>query len=399
MKSFLLTATFFFGFLSLVRAQLDPTPISIPMRDGQSLAADLYLPNATGTFPVILIQTPYNKNTFQLSLPLGVGMDLENSPYAFVVVDWRCFYGSIGACIPEVNRGEDGYDAVEWIAEQDWSDGQIGTWGPSALGQVQFETAREQPPHLVCAMPSVASPQTTFKSYYPGGSIRVEFVETFGILFGGGGNDIVLANPFYNALWQFVESSSLYPEEIKVPMFLVAGWYDHNTEDCFFIFDQLRNNSDPSVQDQHKMIIGPWVHGGTGFASVGTETQGELSYPDAQGFNAILGREFFDYYLRGLTTNGWDNYNPYYYFQMGTDEWRETDVWPPAEAESISWYAHPDGQLLPQAPSETEGQFSYAYDPEDPSPTIGGKTLNLALEQGPLDQVAQVESRPDVAIF
>lgn len=383
----------------LIFAQLTPTPISIPMRDGQHLAADLYLPDAAGNFPVILIQTPYNKNFYQLGLPLGIGQDLANSNYAFVVMDWRCFYGSLDACTADLNRGEDGYDAVEWIAEQDWSNGKIGTWGPSALGQIQYETAREQPPHLVCAMPEVASPQTTFKSYYPGGSLRVEWLETLGVLFGTAGFDLVIMNPFYNLIWQFAESSTLYPEEIEVPMFLVAGWYDINTEDCFFMMDQLQQNSDPSVQTSHKMVIGPWVHGGTGQAAVGTTVQGELSYPAGAGMNAVMGMQFFDYYLREQTDNGWAEVAPFTYFQMGEDEWRESSVWPPVGVEVVSWYGHPDGSLQTYAPSESEGSFTFSYDPEDPSPTVGGKTLNLALDQGPYDQGPMVESREDAIIF
>ena len=157
-----------FLFPVLAFGQLNPEEIDIPMRDGKTLSGHLYRPNTSDAFPVILIQTPYNKNLYSLAgLPLGVGMDLENSPYAYVIVDWRCFYGSLSACVLNVNRGEDGYDTVEWIADQDWSNGKIGTWGPSALGNVQFETAREHPPHLVCAMPEVPSPTTTYKEYLP----------------------------------------------------------------------------------------------------------------------------------------------------------------------------------------------------------------------------------------
>ncbi len=97
--------------------------IEIPMRDGETLAADRYLPAEEGKWPVILIQTPYNKNTFALIFLNDSNDDplLKCPDYAFVVLDWRGFWGSKDAK-PKYNRGEDGYDAVEWIADRSWCD-------------------------------------------------------------------------------------------------------------------------------------------------------------------------------------------------------------------------------------------------------------------------------------
>ena len=108
---------FLFLFLGSITSfsQITYTSVSIPMRDGKFLAADYYLPSGCTSCPVILIQTPYQKNTFHNYLPLGVGTDLPNSHYAFVIVDWRGFYGSLSAAVPSPNRGEDGYDVIDWI--------------------------------------------------------------------------------------------------------------------------------------------------------------------------------------------------------------------------------------------------------------------------------------------
>ncbi|HLF65850.1 MAG TPA: CocE/NonD family hydrolase, partial [Saprospiraceae bacterium] len=212
------------------------------MRDGNSVAADLYLPSAQGQYPVVLIQTPYNKNLFRIGLPLNVGQNISSSPFAFVVLDWRCFYASTTACNPVASRGEDGYDAVEWIATQSWSDGKVGTWGPSALGNIQFMTARERPPHLVCAVPMVSSPQFRYAQYYPGGVVLPEYLETLGSLFGDA-FALVGQNPYYNFIWQFTESSTFYPDEIDIPMLHIGGWFDHNTEDVLMWFNAMRDVS------------------------------------------------------------------------------------------------------------------------------------------------------------
>jgi predicted acyl esterase len=377
-------------------AQLSPQAISIPMSDGEFLAADLYLPNTTDSFPVILVQTPYNKDFYQLTgLPLGIGTDIANSDYAFVIVDWRCFYGSIGACVANVDRAQDGYDAVEWIAAQSWSIGRIGTWGPSALGNIQYQTARRKPPHLVCCVPEVAHPQTTFENYYPGGSARVEYLETLGLLFGV--QTLVISNPYYNLLWQFTEDLTHYPDSIEVPMFLIGGWYDHNTDNVLFNLDELRSRSAPAVRNEHRALMGPWVHGGTGQANVGSAVQGELNFPQAEDWNDSLALRFFDYHLRNQA-NGWDTFPVLKYFQMGDNEWQNTSVWPPADAVSHDWYLHEDLSLREAMPG-ADGDLSFNYDPTDPSPTVGGRTLSLGLDQGPYDQAPQVESRSDVLVF
>lgn len=397
-----LKTIYFFLFLFLFatlkfNAQDNFEVIEIPMRDGKNLIADLYLPNKTDTFPVVLIQTPYGKFFFRSrGLPLGVGNNLESSPYAFVILDWRCRFASLGACNPDATNGEDGYDAVEWIAIQPWSNGKIGTLGPSALGNVQYSTAREQPPHLVCAIPEVASPQFNYQQYLPGGVLKAEYLSTLKLLFPGSGFDLVIANPHYNLIWQIAENSTMYPQDINIPMLLIGGWFDHNTADNFTMIDTLTRASDPSVRDKHKILIGPWVHGGTGPSIIGSTIQGELEFPMAAGWNDQMSRKFLDYYLRDMD-NGWDDHKRYIYYQMGAEAWRESINWPPLETALQDFYFTDNSALSTQLP-EDPAFYSYVYNPEDPSPTVGGKTLSLTLDQGPYDQQV-VEAREDNLLF
>ncbi|HPS83291.1 MAG TPA: CocE/NonD family hydrolase, partial [Bacteroidales bacterium] len=154
MRKILLFAILVFAAATIYAQILTPAVDSITMRDGKKLDADIYLPDTSGgqTYPTVLIQTPYNRLWYRFSLPL-IGTAIGTSPFAFVILDWRCFYGSAEACVTTPDRGADGFDAVEWIATQSWSDGQVATWGPSALGRVQYMTAKKNPPHLVCAVP------------------------------------------------------------------------------------------------------------------------------------------------------------------------------------------------------------------------------------------------------
>jgi uncharacterized protein len=389
---------FCFLFLSVnCFSQITYTSASIPMRDGEFLAADYYLPAGCTSCPVILIQTPYQKNAFHSYLPLGVGTDLPNSDYAFVIVDWRGFYGSLPAATANPNRGEDGYDVIDWIAQQSWCDGNVGTWGPSALGKIQYETAREQHPNHKCAVPLVAHPVTRYEDYFPGGVYRTEYVEQLDTL-GYGLSTFLLANTVKNVSWTVAQNQTTYPALINIPFFMIGGWFDHNVDGMLDFFDLLKTQSPVAVRDKHKLLMGPWCHGGSGTASVGSLNQGDWQFPTAAGMSDSLAMKFFDYYLRGMTSNEWtafDNYESYEFetgFGMGNFDLREWTVFTP-----VNFYLKNNASLWSVPTSN--GDTTIVYDPRDPSPTVGGPTLKPSLDQGPYDQFPIVESRNDLATF
>src|SRR5205085_7359652 len=136
--------------------------------------------------------------------------------YIFVFVDWRGFYGSASAAYSgSPGHGEDGYDVVEWIAQQPWSNQKIGTWGASALGRVQYMTAKKNPPHLTCICPLVAGPQYEYVEYFPGGDLRTEYLEQLDGL-GFGLSPVVMAHPVHDIAWTFSENANFYPDSINV---------------------------------------------------------------------------------------------------------------------------------------------------------------------------------------
>ncbi|NSW44321.1 MAG: CocE/NonD family hydrolase [Bacteroidales bacterium] len=367
---------------------------SIPMRDGKKLAADIYLADTTQPLPTILIQTPYNRILYRWSLPL-VGTSLYQNHYNFVIVDWRGFYGSASAYVANYNRGLDGYDVVEWIAQQPWSNGKIGTWGPSALGKIQYQTAKENPPHLTCCVPIVAFPQITYQEYFPGGVYRTEYVQQLDQL-GYGLSPWLLANPYYNFQWQYVESTTNYPQAIKVPFFMIGGWYDHNIDGMISFFKAIRQQS--PVASKHKMLMGPWVHGGHGSSYVGSCQQGELVFNNACQWSDSLALRFFDYYLRNIN-NGWENEPVFRYYQIGTNQWLESFSVDSIMANEQKFYLNENRLLTINQPISVDTYESFTYNPADPSPTHGGCTLRQDLLQGPYDQSQAVELRNDIVVF
>ncbi|TVR77901.1 MAG: CocE/NonD family hydrolase [Chitinophagaceae bacterium] len=376
---------------------LNPDVDSIIVRDNNKIAADIYLPAGNGPFSTILIQTPYNRLFYRAGLPLGIEKNLSELRYAIVITDWRCFYGSSDACIPLTNntiRGEDGYDIIEWITQQNWSNGKVGTWGASALAKVQFMTAREKHPAHICAVPLVSGSQFQYDEYFPGGAARTEYIEQLSGI-GFDFSTTLMNNPHYNNVWQFVENNNMFPDEIEIPMLHIAGWYDHNLKLMINLFDTLQKVS-PAAADQH-ILIGPWAHGGFGQTQVGSIQQGEMMYPEAEKFNDSLAIAFFDYHLENIS-NGWETKSPVIYYQVGSNTWVNANQWPPDGNTSLKFYLNENNLLTLSEPAQNNLNYSFEYNPEDPSPTIGGATLKQVLLQGPYDQ-APVEQRNDNLVF
>jgi predicted acyl esterase len=394
MKTILILATTLLVFNSF--AQLTPAfnEISIPMRDGEVLSADVYIPAGADSCEVILIQTPYNKNLFSLGMPLGIGVNLDSQPYAFVIVDWRGFYGSSGANTSNFERGEDGYDIIDWIVQQPWHLNNVGTWGPSALGSVQYLTAREQHPNHTCAVPLVAHPEQSYESYYYGGCLEEARLNQLDAL-GYGLSPVVLANPYFNSIWQFSANNTWYPQDIYIPTLQIGGWYDHNITRMMDWYEATRNSALQVVQDEQWLLVGPWVHGGTGIANVGTAAQGELTYPNAEFVSNDMALDFFDFYLLN-TTNGWDATDKITYYNMGDDTWQTSNNTTINLPMNDVLYLNDFGIMSTEEP--IFGSTSFISDPNSPTPTIGGATLSTALDQGPYDQVS-LDGRDDVVTF
>ncbi len=386
---------------SLVFAQTSANylPITIPTRDQKFLAADLYALDTTKALPVILIQTPYNKNYYRTRVGVpeagGSPFPYDSLHYNYIVVDWRGRFASKDAEVPGYDRGLDGYDCVEWIAQQKWCNGKVGTWGGSALGLIQFQTARHRPPHLVCSAPLIKDFKTKYSDYYYGGVFRKEHVESLARL-GFLSVQTILDHPTNDLFWRIVENNSDYAGEIAVPMLLISGWFDHFPDDVIRAFEDLRAKSDPAVRQQHKLVMGPWLH-----TELGKTQQGQLSYPNAAGIPDSVAMRFFDYYLRGIP-NGYDQGPIFQYYQMGTNDWRASNAWPGLTSPSTAMYLQAGGVLSSAPPQGNMPPDSFRYDPRNPSPAVGGSRFNPfdpTITMGPQDLWQNVESRNDVLLY
>ena len=119
--------------------------VRVPMRDGTLLATDVYHADGDAPAPTIVGRTPYNKN--MPAFPALVEK-WNRRGYHFVVQDVRGRGDSDGAFTPYVNEGPDGHDLVEWVAAQEWSDGNIINKGASYGARSGWQLALSRPPHL-----------------------------------------------------------------------------------------------------------------------------------------------------------------------------------------------------------------------------------------------------------
>ncbi|MHC4934487.1 MAG: CocE/NonD family hydrolase, partial [Planctomycetota bacterium] len=309
------------------------------MRDRKWLGVDVYLPDREGRYPAILIHTPYDRRRF--GSPTGMQVRArgdrrvdsglyDREHYAYVVADWRGFYGSRAAAqgVKRPQRGKDGYDLVEWIAAQVWSDGKVGTWGPSALGKVQFDTAAERPPHLVCCVPLVAAMGQAYEFYYCGGVYREAHVGMLDLL---GYRASGPARAFHNPkarVWNWVRQRTYRPQAIDVPMLFITGWWDH--------------------------FLGPWDH-----MFAGQPEQGDQKYPASAGAARDATMAFFDFWLRGKRDNRWNRMPIVRYFQTGESRWVDAASWPGVPVRTRVLHLHADGTLRERESGREPADRSY----------------------------------------
>lgn len=146
-------ATVWLSALQPLRAQTAPPPapnnivtqldVPLKMRDGVILHADIYRPDSSGAFPVILMRTPYDKSAGWAVSPVS---KMVPRGYVVIIQDVRGRYTSEGEWYPFKHEQADGFDTVEWAAALPYSDGKVGMMGASYVGASQMLAAGSIPP-------------------------------------------------------------------------------------------------------------------------------------------------------------------------------------------------------------------------------------------------------------
>ena len=408
--------------------------VSIAMRDGVNLRADIYRPDAPGKFPVLLERTPYNKHS-----NIDAGLTGAARGYVVVLEDVRGREASEGDWYPFKNEPADGYDSVEWCAKQPYSDGHVGMIGGSYVGATQMLAAIAAPPHLVAIFPTVVASNFHEHWAYQGGafmqllsqawssalSINVLSRRTGGsaqpahwdymkapadypVIDPGTAKGVAdyyfdwIKHPAYDEYWKQWSIDEHYAR-VTVPVLTMGAWYDIFQDGSIRNYEGLKRlAATPEARAGQRLVIIPGGHAGWG------RTIGDVDFgPDAAVDIDSYTYRWYDHLLKGVD-NGVDREKPVKIFVMGRNVWRYEDDWPIARARTTRFYLHSDGganslsgdgRLSTEAPVGEKAD-QYVYNPESPVPTHGGAVLgdNGTYPPGPLDQ-RSIEARHDILVY
>jgi uncharacterized protein len=362
----------------------------IVMADGTRLAASVSLPAdadgkaATGAFPAVLIQTPYNKAT-GASQPLNGSPDLYMAQhgYAQVVVDVRGTGSSEGqfSFLGSAEQS-DYYATVDWVSKQLWCNGSVGLFGASYLGITALLTAAEQHPAVKAAFPVVPAGDLYRDLIYMGGEPNLEFlplpvmlIDSYGLLntqlttdpaealpallqhleslvsfqlplltgILAGSPDVTDDGPFWQSRSPIDHAST-----IRVPTFIVDGLHDIFQRGAPLMYEALKH------QTTAKLLIGPWTHYQAG-DGVGLPADGVpvLDHIELQ---------WFDQYVKGLDV-GADRLPNVTQYVYGYGHYVTAADWPQPLAQAQRLFLHGDDSLSAQAPAAGEAPISIVQDP------------------------------------
>ena len=334
----------------------------VTTRDGTGLATDIHRPMVDGkmveeALPVLLQRTPYDKGSLAR---LEEATFFTNRGYVTVIQDCRGRYESEGGFTKYVDEGEDGYDTVEWLGQQSWCNGKIGTFGLSYAAHTQAALASLNPPSLAAmwlecggfasayhsgcrnggafelrqvtwafreAMESAearANPGTTRAAMG-----RQELREWFKRFPWKRGHSPLSWTPDYedylmeiwghdvfDEYWQQVGLCAMahYGSFADVPQVHQCSWYDPYAAGTVQNYVELSQSKSSSVY----LIMGPWTHGArsaTHAGDVDFGPQSTLDNPREGSFNEQR-VAFFDRWLKE-EENGWDQRAPVKLFVMG----------------------------------------------------------------------------------
>ena len=378
--------------------------VFVPMRDGVRLSTDLYFPEgAEGKLPVILVRTPYGKDG---AYPYG-GMIplLVQQGYIVAIQDARGRYESEGQYRVRHWDRKDGYDTVDWLVDQPWSDGKIATFGCSYLGETQITLGAERHPNHVAMMPMSSGaayniggrPFTSFD----GGVL--ELAQTAG-WFMGSGTKVFHGPPSWmdRQEWFQSEQSKMFktglesprssydsqellriyetlpivdvvrntgmkytdyedyvsntPESdyfdegdwvrsddtFNAPALYFDSWYDFGPAESLQMFNQMRMHS-PSkrARDNQFIIVAPSTHCAWAGATENTII-GERDLGDARREFVEIYLKWYERWLKGVD-NGITDMPRIQYYLMGRNEWRSAEYWPIEGTTYRKYFLNSDG--------------------------------------------------------
>ena len=386
--------------------------LRVPVRDGVELSLDLIRPDVPGTYPVVLLRTPYDKTGARAPFL----QELAKRGYIVALNDIRGRFNSDGEFTPYIHDTEDGYDVIEWIAAQEWCDGNVGMAGGSCVARTQWLAAAANPPHLKAIVPVVSPPDAYLNEPITHGCFLLPVSEWM-LWMGRRSWQLTEDDPIYTYMRPYFNTLPLadvakaagiqskwwdewmqHPNldaywkrgsymrdwgQMSIAALNISGWWDMNFPGAHLNFAGMREHArTDALRAGQKLIIGPWPHRVNQTRSLNGLDFGEQAVINLQEYQL----RFYDRWLKGVQ-NGIDSEPPVHVFVLGANEWWAEPDWPLPDAENVPFYFHSRGHAnrltgdggLSTSPPGDEPEDTYRYDPLDPN----GMLWRIA--DGPVD--------------
>ena len=430
-----------------LRQIYDKREVMIPMRDGVRLFTAIYEPkDRSRKHPILMMRTPYScepyGDKFNRDLRSERNLYVKNN-YILVYQDVRGRYKSEGEFVqvrplnPEAKTGKgideatDTYDTIDWLLQNTYNNGNVGTWGISYDGFYATMTASSRHPAL-----KAVSPQGPVTDWFRGDDRHHNGAFTFlqttnflpalegrhqekGIMREIVKNDVytdflalgtfkdadALVNDTTPTLWNMIKTHPNFDEfwqtrdarrscyDLQPAILVVGGLFD--SEDCYGAWNLYKAIREQSPATNLYLAFGPWWHGGWKRA-------------DFQGFgNMYFGGSPSDFYLREIEYPFFRRYleeegeGPAHrvsVFHTGKNEWEFGDAWPLRSVREVPIYLHEGGRISGEAPSETASFTEYVSDMSRPVPYTANPTRYRTKEYM-IDDQRFATARPDVITF
>ncbi|WES63288.1 CocE/NonD family hydrolase [Microbacter sp. GSS18] len=384
--------------------------LRVPMDDGVELLADLYRPvDGDPALPTVVIRGPYGRS----GLIGGMARLLAYDGFTVLFQSCRGTWGSQGVFHPQIDEQRDGIATYRWVRRQPWFTGRLATAGESYMGYTQWAAAgrmqRDDPENA----PEALILQITMPDFgavtWDNGALSLRNALGWSRMMDrmerGGPALLAIALPdrrlakAFDALplsrgdtaatghpirWyqEWIRHESLADEywtqqshtasvpDVTAPVLMITGWYD------IFLPWQLRSYRQlVEAGNPPRLTLGPWGH-----VSPGRDA------PALRESIAFLRETFLD--------EQWARPAPVRAYETGAEQWFDLPEWPPPGATPQDWHLRAGGGMTTDA--APAGITSYTYDPEHPTPALGGPSLLANTD--PVDNAGH-EGRTDVVTF
>jgi uncharacterized protein len=414
-----------------VRTRYSVETVRSRMRDGTVLVGDHYAPEGGRGRGTVLVRTPYGRGFPMSALN---GRLLAARGYHVVLQSVRGTFGSGGRIEPMAQETEDGMDTIAWLRDQEWFDGRLATLGASYLGWAQWTILQDPPPELRTSVVYVGPHDFRRATYGTGAFTLGDFLgwsyqitrqedgaglrrladmatsarrlrPAYAGLPLAEAAEIVLEGraPWYREWatrtdgadpWWEPYRAGVALDRVTTPVLLIGGWQDLFLEQTL---DQYAALAARGVDVG--LTVGPWTHVDVAIKAAGQVSRETIAWLDQHMAGGPAARR-----------------EPVRVFRTGERRWHELASWPPPSSPAI-FRLHREGTLTLIHPTADDGNdefhhssestansesdsaddlVTFRYDPADPTPTLGGRTLSGS--PGVKDN-RPLEARPDVRSF